>query len=248
MTLLTACQDAAVELSQPIPSSIATNTSNPFARELLLHANRAAVALMKTHDWRALTTLGTLTGDGSATSFALPTDYDRMPKKAQVHSTSYMNMAYQRAADLDEWLYLNQSGAIRSSPGNWVILGGEMQIFPAMPSTETAKFYYITKNIVQPASGSIKPLFTVDTDTFRLPERLLSLGIVWRWRAQKRIDFAAELNNYEVALSEEIGTDKGSRILTIGRPRVPADMAYPGVLGGPGGNTLDSDGWSLDEE
>lgn len=247
MTLLTACQDAAVELSQPLPSSVATNTANPFARELLLHANRAAVAIMKTHDWRALTTLGTLTGDGSATSFALPTGYDRMPKKAQLHSSDNNNMLYTGARDLDEWRYLNQNGAIRSTPGNWVILEGLFQIYPAMPSGETATFYYITKNIVTPASGSNKPLFTADTDTFRLSERLLSLSIVWRWRAQKRIDFTAELRNYEIALSEEVGTDKGSRILTIGQVRVPGDMAYPGVLGGPGGNTLDADGWTLDE-
>jgi len=246
VTLLTACQEAATELGMPIPSAVAASTSNAFARELLLHANRSAVALMKTHDWRELTTLGTLTGDGSTTAFDLPTGYDRMPKKVRVHSTASPQIDFRPVRDLDEWQYL-QEGLYPTIPGSWIILGGQIQIYPAVDSGDTAQFYYISKLCVENESGTAKETFTADTDTFRLSERLLALSIVWRWRAQKRTDFAADLRNYEVALNEEVGADKGSRILVVGQQRVSSDLAYPGVLGGAGGNTLDADGWTLDE-
>lgn len=217
----------------------------PFARELLLHANRAARAIMEIHDWRALTVLGTLTGTGAETAFDLPADYDRMPKKARLHSRAYQNTSFRRADDLDQWLHLNQS-AVNGSPGNWVILDGKMQIYPAMPNTETARFYYISCGIVAPETGSNKSKFTLDTDTFRLDERLLALGIVWRWRAQKRTAFDVELRNYEIALSEAIGTDKGSRILTVGKQRISAGQAYNGVLGLPtGGSSFPEGGWDF---
>lgn len=244
MSLLTVCQDAAVELNQPIPIAVASGAS-VFARELLLHANRSARAIMEFHDWRALTVLGTLTGNGSSTSFDLPDDYDRMPKKARLHSASWQNSSFRRADDLDQWLYLNDT-AINGTPGNWIILGGQLQIYPAMPVTETARFYYISNAIVDPETGDNKSKFTADTDVYRLDERLLTLGIVWRWRAQKRLAFDIELRNYEIALSEAIGTDKGSRILTVGRQRMPAELAYNGVLGLPfGGSSFPEGGWDF---
>ena len=66
-----------------------------------------------------------------------------------------------------------------------------------------------------------------------LPERLLTLGLIWRWRAQKRQEYAEDLRNYEIALSEEIGRDKGSQIIAVGAARWPGRVgtSYPGPLG-----------------
>jgi hypothetical protein len=226
MTVLSACQEAAIELNQGDISSVFSSTDT-FPKELRLQANRTAVAIMKYYDWRRLTVLGTLTGDGVTTQFDLPSDYDRMPKKQNVHSKSWQTASFRSAPDLDRWLYYKDTG-ISGTPGNWTILGGKFQIFPAMSAAETARFYYISKNVV---SGN-KSAFTADTDTFLLSERLLALGIVWRWRSMKRQEYAEDLQNFEIALSEEIGADKGARALTVGRQRIGADVdfAYPGVI------------------
>lgn len=226
MTVLSACQEAATELNQPDIDSL-FSSSDAFAKELRLQANRTAVAIMKCHDWRRLTLLGTLPGDGVTTQFDLPSDYDRMPKKQNVHSKAWQTASFRSAPDLDRWLYYQDTG-ISGTPGNWTILGGKFQIFPAMSAAETARFYYISKNIV---SGN-KSAFAADTDTFLLSERLLALGIVWRWRSMKRMEFAEDLQNFEIALSEEIGSDKGAQVLVAGRQRVGVgvDFAYPGTI------------------
>jgi hypothetical protein len=226
VTVLSAAKSAAIRLSQTQPTSLFSNPAT-FDAEMADLANETATAIAKAHDWQALTRLATLTGNASAIAFDLPGDYDRMLIKAKVHSLKFRTATFTPARDLDDWLYLNDF-LVTGTPGNWVILGGQMQIFPAMAASETARFYYVSNQIV---SGN-KTAFVADTDAFVLPERLLTLGLIWRWRSQKRVEYAEDMSNYETALSEEINRDKGSHVITVGRQRSAAGvpMAWPGQI------------------
>lgn len=227
MTVLSVCQEAAIELNQAQPTSL-FSTTDKLSLELRTQANNAARAIAQFYDWQKITKLATLTGDALETAFDLPDDYDRMPKKAAVHSSSWINSNYYPARDLDNWLYLQEVN-FSGNPGTWIILGGQMQIYPAISTTETARFYYISKNIVV----GDKPAFTLDADTFMLSETVLKLGIIWRWRASKRLEYAEDMRNYEIAIAEEVGKDRGSKILTVGRQRSSYDLtnSYPRALG-----------------
>lgn len=235
MTILSACQDAAVKLNQPKPTSV-FSTTDTFAAELLLQAKETAASLLKEeHDWRDLTKLATLTGDATTVAFPLSTnvtDYERMVKGGKLHSLRFRNATFRAARDLDEWLYLNDSLLV-GSPGNWIILGGSVQIFPPMPVSDTARFYYISNKVALSAAGVPKVAFTADDDTFALDERLLYLGIVWRWRADKRMEYSEDMKNYDIATASAMGKDKGNQIITVGRQRISrgVETAYPGLLG-----------------
>lgn len=226
MTVLSACQEAAIELSQTEPTSL-FSTTDRFAKELRVQANKSAVAIMKAYDWQVLTKRATITGDGTATSFDLPSDYDRMAAKTNLASSS-TNVDLVKATDLDQWDYfLNHMST--TTPGYWIVLGGELQVMPAPATGVVHSYYYISRNLVSGNQAS----FAADADTFLLPERLLTLSIIWRWRASKRLEYAEDMKNFEIAFSEETATDKGSRILIAGRQRVPYNVqtAYPGPLG-----------------
>jgi hypothetical protein len=226
MTVLSACQEAAIELSQTEPTTL-FSTAGTFAKELRVQANKSAVAISKAYDWQALTKLATITGDDSDASFPLPDDYDRMVLKTNLASSA-SNLDLVKTRDLDQWAYFqNHPGT--TVPGYWMVLGGEVQINPAPATGVVHSYYYITKNVV---SGT-KPAFTADADTFVLPERLLTLSIIWRWRASKRMEYAEDMRNFEIALGEETATDKGSRVLVVGRQRTSYNVrnAYPGPLG-----------------
>jgi hypothetical protein len=226
MTVLSAAQEAAIELSQTEPSSL-FSTTDRFAKELRVQANKSAVAILKMYDWQALTKRAIVTGDGSATAFDLPDDYDRMVLKTNLASSA-SNIDLVRARDLDQWDYF-QNHMSTTVPGYWMIMGGQIQILPAPATGVTHSYYYISKNVV----GGNKSAFSTDADTFVLPERLLTLSVIWRWRASKRLEYAEDMQNFEIALGEEIGSDKGSRILIAGVQRVPYNVrtAYPGNLG-----------------
>lgn len=226
MTVLTACAEAAIELNQSEPASL-FSTTDQFAKELRTQANKTAKAVLKAYDWQKFTALKTMTGDGSTTSFALPDDYDRMPLKSNV-LTSQFASPLAKARDLDQWLDF-QLRPFVGTPGFWIVLGGTMQILPALATGVTAKFYYIKNRIV---AGGTKTEFTADGDTFDLPERLITLGVIWRWRAQKRKEYAEDMRNFEIALAEEMTRDKGSRVLTVGRQRIgmDAELAHPAIV------------------
>jgi hypothetical protein len=234
VTVLSAAQDAGFRLQGVKPSTL-FSTSDQFSLELAGLANSVAVDnIAKSYDWRGLTKLCTLTGDGVKIAFDLPTDFERMPMVAEVHSLAWKTAKFRAVQDLDEWLYI-QDNLVTGTPGNWIMLGGQMQIFPAMPIGETARFYYISNQVVALAAGQpgTKTGFTLDTDALALPERLLTLGLIWRWRSQKRMEYSEDLANFEIAKSEEITKDKGRRVLTVGRQRATtnASLAYPGRLG-----------------
>ncbi len=234
MTVLSCAQDAGTTLLGVRPSTL-FSTTDLFSLELSVLAKAVAVDnIAKSYDWRGLTKLHTLTGNGATTAFDLPSDFDRMPKVAELHSSLFKTAKFRPVQDLDEWLYI-QDNLVTGTPGCWIILGGKIQIFPAMPVGETARFYYMSNNIVaiSASAAGTKAAFTLETDVLVLPERLLTLGLVWRWRSQKRMEYAEDLTNFEIAKSEEITNDKGRRIITVGRQRVSSGAAfgYPGVLG-----------------
>jgi hypothetical protein len=226
MTVLSVAQEVAILLSQTEPTTL-FSTTDSFAKEIRTIANESAAVIGETYDWQILTKLATVTGDGLDTSFPMPDDYDRMVMKTNL-AGSDSNIDLVKSYDLDQWAYFQNHGAT-SVPGHWQILGGEIQFEPAPALNVAYSYYYITKNVV---SGN-KSTFTADADEFVLPERLLKLDLIWRWRALKRMEYAEDMENFNIALSKAITKDKGPRILTAGRQRVPYNVrnAYPGPLG-----------------
>lgn len=228
MTILSVCQEAAVELNQAQPSTLFSST-DPFNVEIRTLANVAAEAIAKAYDWQKLQAISTMTGDGTTTSFTLPTNYDRMTLTSKV-LTSQFASAVSKARDLEFWLDLQINGVV-AAPGYWIITGGTFQILPALATAVTAKFYYIKNTLVTGAAAAQQVRFLADADTFNLPERLLRLALIWRWRAMKRMEYAEDLANFELAMAEETAKDKGSRILVVGRQRMPfdAEFAHPAI-------------------
>lgn len=237
MTILSAARDAAVKLNRTQPTSLFSPTSDiTFAAELLLAAKEVAESLVKEeHDWRDLTSLATCVGDAATTVFPLATvapGYTRLIKGGKLHSLRFRNATFRPAKDLDEWLFLKDNLLV-GSPGNWVILNGSVQIFPPMPVSDTARFYYISNLYALKTDGTPQAAFVADTDMFALDERLLRLGIVWRWRANKGLEYAENLKDYEVAKMAAMGVATGNQIITVGRQRVSGahNVAYPAMLG-----------------
>lgn len=230
MTVLLACRKASQLMGLTAPLQVYGSTSR-YEVELQAIANEAARAIAEEHDWRKLTMLQTMTGDGSDTAFDLPDDYDRMPVKSEVFASN-TNAPISRAPSLDEWLRINMQGF--SAPnGWWIILGGQMQIYPALGTGILAKFYYQSNEIVLAEDGTTtKTAFTTDTDSFRLNEDMLALEIIWRWRAMKGLEYAEDMQNAGIAKAQQISREKGSRILSIGKPRmIYSDaLTYPGTI------------------
>lgn len=233
MTILSTIQDAATVIGLAVPSSVYGSSEREHV-ELAALANEMAKRIaFDTHDWTKLKTLATLTGDGSATTFSYPSDYQRMLKDVRLWPSASPGTPLTHIVDTDEWLSYDVQ-SFNGVVGRWTMIGSTIGIKPAVANAAAVKFYYITNLIVDPATGSNKTDFTIDTDVFLLDERLLRLAIVWQWKANKGRPYAEDMANYENTLAMRIGEDKGPRVLTVGQQRMPSDarVAYPGVIVG----------------
>lgn len=227
-TILEIAQSAAPKIGIETPGALLSSTVAEDI-ELAALANELAERIARAHDWQSLKTVATFTGDGSTTGFAVPSDYLRMAKDSQMWSSRLIG-PMTHITSSDQWLEIDVRG-FDVVYGAWTILGDMFEFSPALASTETAKCYYISNKVVRPASGSDKSTFTLDTDTFRLGDRLLELHLIWEWRQRKGLNYAEDMITAENALAQAISDDKGARILRqAGSGRLAATLAWPGVL------------------
>jgi hypothetical protein len=108
------------------------------------------------------------------------------------------------------------------------MIGGQMLFWPILGPGITATFAYLDKNCVALNSGGVSAAFHADTDTFLLDERLLKLGAIWQWKAQKGSPYNEDLGTYGDALAVASGHDSPAPIL-IDRKAISrtAAIAYP---------------------
>jgi hypothetical protein len=227
MTVLSAIQKASTKIALTVPTVVYSSTDREHL-ELQELANECASYIAKDYEWQALKTLATITGDGTDETFALPTDYDRMLKKAQLWSSRYQT-PLTHITDTDHWLELDIR-QFETVIGVWTLIANEVNIKPAPALAETVNYYYMTNKWAQATGGgTLKTAFDTDTDVFRLSEDLLKLCMIWKWKAAKKLPYAQEQSDYEDAKEKMISNDKGSRILRVGRARMPRGtrLAYP---------------------
>ena len=226
MSVLSACQAAGLRIKGEQPGSLFSGPTK-FAGELANLANETVADLLERHDWRRLAKTHTITGDGTETAFGLPADYDRMPLNAKLYASSSQT-PLTPIEDSDQLVQFAIDPVV-ADPGVWGIFGGALHILPALGNGATVKFAYQCNLAI--ADGT-KSMFSADADGFDLDPRLLTLGVIWRWRAQKRLEYAEDLASFEHAVAARAGRDKGARVLKVGTPRYGSDVnvAYPGTI------------------
>jgi hypothetical protein len=229
MTILSVIKDVAKVCGIAVPDAVFSSTDREHV-ELASLAQEMAERIANGHDWQKLSKITTITGDGSTEEFDLPSDYDRMLVKSQVWSSS-LETALSPITDLDKWLEID----IKSFDfvvNAWTIYGGQMHVKPALGAGVTAKYFYQSNLIVDPAAGADTTTFTADTDSFILDERLLKLGIIWRWKEQKGQPYDEWMADYEELKERLVVRDRGSRMIRVGSVRMPSDVtiAYPQTI------------------
>lgn len=220
MAILAALQSAAIRLIGRKPGTF-FGASGTFELEITDLANEVAQDAAKYRDWQALVKTATITGDGTDTEFDLPADFDRMLIRSDVQDATSWAWGYSHFLDINAFRYEEARG-FAPNPGGWIISGGKLLFAPA-PSGQ-ATFPYITKNWAVGSNSAGKAAFTSDSDTFALEDRLLTLGLVWRWRENKKLDYTGDMEAFTKALDEYAAKDGGSRVI-----RRNSRRSYPGT-------------------
>lgn len=152
--------------------------------------------------------------------YSLPSDYDRMIN-GTFWDRGYRWQVYGPLSP-QEWQVL-KSGLSPTGPRRrFRIFGGTVHIDPIPYDSNTLVYEYYGMGYALSTLGVAKTQFDTDTDTYVLPDDLLTQGLIWRWRRAKGLDYGQEFKSYEDAICRELARDASM-------PELRLNMSRPDV-------------------
>jgi hypothetical protein len=236
MTLLSVVKDvfATVGVGGTVqPSSVFSGIAgNRTMQEMLALANEMAQRIAyDSRDWYLLRKTQIMNGNDVATGFNYPADYQRMLLRGEIYKSTNTTVPMRFIPDTMEWLN-RRSRNINDAYGEWTSLNGQILIWPILATGVSAYYPYMHKNCITLAAGGVSDTFQADGDSFPLSERVLKLGMIWQWKAQKGSPYAEDLGTYGDALTSLMGRDGPQPTLIGRRPLGQSKLgtAYPGMV------------------
>jgi hypothetical protein len=231
LSLLTLIQAACRRLVIPVPTSVVSSTEES-AMQMLGLADEEGEELSRAYEWTALTRVHTLSTSNGTEEYALPSDFDRFIDRTQWDRTQGWRVA--GPIDPVQWQAI-KSGLIGSADvgRRFRILRSassatrKIYIDPVPTDTATIAFEYISSNWCQSSGGTAQSAWAADTDTGIISERLMTLGLKWRWRRAKGFDYGMELAEYEQARDIDAARDRPAAPLNLGGRKRMSSPPWP---------------------
>lgn len=191
-SLLTIITDVCEEVGVPPPLTIFGNT-DPRAMTFLALAKKEVRELGNDKFWNELTRFTTFNTVVSQQTYTTPADFDRLVP-ATMYGTS--NVRVNGALNPQQWADYSRYGAIYGVPG-FRMIGRSIKIVPAPVVVETYSYEYRSKNRVFASNGTTeKETWTADDDIPMLDAGLIRLGLTWRYRYGKGLEYAEDFRTY----------------------------------------------------
>jgi hypothetical protein len=111
------------------------------------------------------------------------------------------------------------------------IRGGNLIVNPTPTAGHTWAFEYVSKNWITDSTGTTyRQYFGADGDLLLLPPELLLMGLRWRWKKEKGLEYAEDFRTYEMQVKDALGRDGGKPVLMMnseGRSIKPGIFVTP---------------------
>lgn len=233
MTLLSVLRRPALLAGLTAPTS-AASTSDPLVAQLAEIARVEAEELAARVDWSGIVRTHSFTCvNGVAQPNGLPDDFGRFTFACQVWNGG-LNRPIAGPADSSSWagslVWANPAVAQR-----FRIVGGQFEMLGARAG-DVVSYPYVTSKIYRDANGVPSAEWSGDAFTCRISERLISLGVLWRWKQAKGFDYAEDLRSSEREVERAASADGGGLgVVSLSAPHTrdlpDACQTYAGVLG-----------------
>lgn len=228
MTLLTIVQNACDEIGISKPSTVIGNSDSQIV-QLLALSNREGKALASRsyEGWEELITEATHTTVATANQGAMETI---APSYKYVIGKTLFNRTTQRPLlgelSPQEWQLL-QATPTSNVYDHFRIRNGNLLIDPVPAAGETIAFEYMSKLWCESSGGTAQAAWAADTDVGRLDEELLTLGLIWRWKAAKGFSYQEEFAEYERQVADALSRNGVKATLNLGSSKT---QYQPGVF------------------
>jgi len=202
----------------PVTTTVFTNTGEA-QKQLLALCNMTGDVLMKEHDWQVLTTETTFTtvATEEQTSHTLPTDMERIINETLFNRTTTEPVYGPTTAR--SWQAQKAFGTA-STWSQYRLRGNSFWFIPAPVAGQTIYYEYVSSKWCQSSGGTAQTAWATDSDTGRIPEHLLILGLAWRWLESKGLGYGSRFDEYEKEKSKAIARDGTRRRHLINGPSI----------------------------
>lgn len=229
MSLLSTLQQAMPLCGISAPAQ-AVSSTDPTVQKFVAFAQDIGDELRERFLWRNLNIAGTITGDGTTTLFALPADWGALSPGQQFFSSLYPTLPIYGPVTNEQLAQMKSAPSFPTRPV-WRIIGGTLEMWPALGAGEVVTFNYYSTNWIANAAGTQRQAsFLLDSDFSMIDEIVLRRGLIWRWKASKGLDYAEDFRRYETSLNRAAGREDAERIVRMSSPALDLDGWFPGTI------------------
>lgn len=226
VSCLSIVQDVAARLNIPTPSAVATST-DPAVLQILALCNKEGEWVTNQYDWQSLTLEATFVTVAQENQGPLATI---APYMKNIINDTMWNRDLRRPVfgpmNAQRWEQLK--AMVMQGPWNQFQIRGDSILFVPVPAAnQHIWFQYTSRCWCKSSSGLGQVKFLADADTLSLRDDLFKLGVEWRWRKSKGLEYAQDFVDYETMLQDAKARDGTKDVINMGD--VLYDI-YPGIL------------------
>jgi hypothetical protein len=112
------------------------------------------------------------------------------------------------------------------------IRGGKLLANPTPPEGHEWAFEYVSKFwIVDETGTTYRQYFGADSDLVLMPAEIMLMGLRWRWKKEKGLEYAEDFRSYETQVKDALGRDGGKPVLSMSDEGC---RVKPGIFVSPG--------------
>ncbi len=209
MSLLTVIQKSCRLLSLPVPSEVATS-QDAIVQQLFEIANEEGNELASSFDWQIMRKQYLFTTIAQPEqSDPVPQDFDRFIANSFFNRTTRRNVI--GPITPQQWQSIQAQPQLNRVFLAFIQRNGRFLITPTPPANEEIAYEYITKDWCYNASTlEGQSDYVLDSDTSYLDEKLIVLGVRWRFLKSKGLDYAEDFRTYQTQVTQKQARDGGN--------------------------------------
>lgn len=211
MSCLTLVQNACMRLGLNKPAAVVTST-DPQVLQFLALANEEGQTLAETTNWQALTVEANFTTVATEVQGLLTTI---APGCKFIVNDTIWNRSLRMPVfgPLVAQTWQQQKAMYLQGPWNqFRLVNGAIKFLPTPVAGQSCYFEYVTKNWTSTGNSN----FANDVDTALLDEDVMVMGLIWRFRQAKGLDFQADLTKYQRRVADLVAREAPKPMLDMG--------------------------------
>lgn len=199
----------------PTPVAAVASSQDQNMRQSMALANLALKSASFKYNWPALIKEYPFVTVANESQYVLPADFHHMVVPSAVNADQYFQL--KGALTPIQWYRKALNGSIDWGDGFRIdAMNDQMVIAPTPSGVQNLIYMYIPKNIAKSSTGTPLDAYYQDTDVSLIDEDLVQLGLSWRWRQKKGLDFTAEMAEYQGTIKQRFAQYMGTGELPIG--------------------------------